>query len=312
MNKPFDLNDDLSDLLDGETVVPFPRRELPQAAEFARIRETVPEFTESCPKCGGTGAFRAWSGRSVGRCFTCQGKGKLTFKTSPEKRAQARQRTQEVKAEVRDTYKAERAWLGQKLASPGLPEGYAKMLRDFQDKLEAGRELTEGQLGVIQRGMARDEEYASRRAQKAQERQAAAPVVDASRIVEAVQRGKKSGLIWVSLRFDGIVIQEAKKHPGVLYVKTGTRDAAYLGKIQDGRFLASRICTPEQQAKIILIASDPAAAAKVYGNLTGSCCVCGRELTNKQSIEEGIGPVCADRVGFTSGGIRVPVEQAPF
>ena len=32
--------------------------------------------------------------------------------------------------------------------------------------------------------------------------------------------------------------------------------------------------------------------AKEFGALYGTCCVCGRTLTNEKSIEDGIGPVC--------------------
>ena len=35
--------------------------------------------------------------------------------------------------------------------------------------------------------------------------------------------------------------------------------------------------------------------AKKYGKETGSCLVCGRTLTNPISIENGIGPICAER-----------------
>jgi hypothetical protein len=36
--------------------------------------------------------------------------------------------------------------------------------------------------------------------------------------------------------------------------------------------------------------------AKKYGALYGTCCVCGRTLTNEESIEAGIGPVCGGRL----------------
>lgn len=36
-------------------------------------------------------------------------------------------------------------------------------------------------------------------------------------------------------------------------------------------------------------------AAKNYGKETGQCLVCGRTLTNPDSIEAGIGPICASR-----------------
>lgn len=35
--------------------------------------------------------------------------------------------------------------------------------------------------------------------------------------------------------------------------------------------------------------------AKQFGVLYGTCCVCGRMLTNESSIADGIGPVCAKR-----------------
>lgn len=35
--------------------------------------------------------------------------------------------------------------------------------------------------------------------------------------------------------------------------------------------------------------------AKAYGKVTGTCCNCGRLLTNEESIEAGIGPICAGK-----------------
>lgn len=35
--------------------------------------------------------------------------------------------------------------------------------------------------------------------------------------------------------------------------------------------------------------------AKEFGALYGTCCVCGRTLTNEASIEAGIGPICAGK-----------------
>lgn len=37
------------------------------------------------------------------------------------------------------------------------------------------------------------------------------------------------------------------------------------------------------------------AAAKEYGKLYGMCCICGRTLTNEESIAQGIGPICAEK-----------------
>lgn len=35
--------------------------------------------------------------------------------------------------------------------------------------------------------------------------------------------------------------------------------------------------------------------AKKYGSLYGTCCVCGRTLTDEKSIAAGIGPICSER-----------------
>ena len=39
-------------------------------------------------------------------------------------------------------------------------------------------------------------------------------------------------------------------------------------------------------------------AAAAFGKLTGTCCVCMRTLTNEESIERGIGPVCLVKAGW--------------
>jgi hypothetical protein len=39
-------------------------------------------------------------------------------------------------------------------------------------------------------------------------------------------------------------------------------------------------------------------AAVRYGRQTGRCSCCGRELTNKASIDAGIGPICASKWGL--------------
>lgn len=46
------------------------------------------------------------------------------------------------------------------------------------------------------------------------------------------------------------------------------------------------------------IAADPRAASVRYGRELGHCGICGRTLTDPDSIANGIGPVCAGRVGW--------------
>lgn len=38
-------------------------------------------------------------------------------------------------------------------------------------------------------------------------------------------------------------------------------------------------------------------AAKHYGKLYGMCMVCGRTLTDEESVTKGIGPVCEEKFG---------------
>lgn len=85
------------------------------------------------------------------------------------------------------------------------------------------------------------------------------------------------------------------KNPGAIYVKDGEQ---YLGKIIAGRFNPVKDCTEEQKASIISVAADPYKAATDYGFRTGVCSCCHRTLTNAESIERGIGPICAEKYGW--------------
>ena len=46
------------------------------------------------------------------------------------------------------------------------------------------------------------------------------------------------------------------------------------------------------------IAADPQAASVRYGREIGACGVCGRTLTDEDSRARGIGPICADKMGW--------------
>jgi hypothetical protein len=56
---------------------------------------------------------------------------------------------------------------------------------------------------------------------------------------------------------------------------------------------------PESLVSILTaIAHDPAQAASNYGHQIGKCGICHRTLSDPESIERGIGPVCADKAGW--------------
>lgn len=112
----------------------------------------------------------------------------------------------------------------------------------------------------------------------------------------ASAKGRNAGK--VSLRFLGANVSYVLKGPnaGCLYAKHGD---VYTGKITlAGEFLPAHGVDAGPVVEALLAAQkDPEAAAIAYGRETGYCSCCGRELTNQQSIDLGIGPICLDRLG---------------
>lgn len=149
--------------------------------------------------------------------------------------------------------------------------------------------LTDGQIAAVVRIMGRPA--------------AAAPVeLTALNGVESVQiafaKATESGLKRPKLRLGDFLLKMAPatgKNAGAIYV---TEQGEYLGKVADGKFHATRDCTDAQRTAIVALCADPLKAAVAYGQETGRCSCCGLELTNPESIERGIGPICAEKYGF--------------
>lgn len=256
-------------------------------------------YQEKCLKCNGTGVFRSWNGFAHGSCFACKGVGHKTYKNSAEDRAKSRAQS------------AARKQRGEQqnltFFSEYHPEEYQWICNNAESFAFAGSmleaikkwgELTEKQLAAVQKCVvsSRDREAARRAAKEA--REAAAPTIQTDALMRAFDTAKKNGLKYPRMRFEGFVVSpagESSKNAGALYVKNGE---TYLGKIADGRFFASRDCSTETAAHVAEIMKDPDAAATAYGMKTGSCSICGLELTNAKSIKRGIGPICAGKYGF--------------
>ena len=111
-------------------------------------------------------------------------------------------------------------------------------------------------------------------------------------------------------RAEGLVLSRAgdfSRNPGAIYVKSDD-DGAYLGKVVDGvykpvlpgrPFVAKVRESADQVAEALaVIAADPKAAAIRFGQKSGNCACCGRALTAKDSVELGIGPICASKWGL--------------
>lgn len=289
-----DLNDDLSDLL-GSPMRPQP---VTPPASYKPAG-----FTETCKKCGGSGQFYSFSsGRSLGQCFACKGRGRMTYKTSPEARATNRSNAQarNVRKQAEKRAEIEQQVEAFKLAQP---DAYAWLLANV-DKFEFATSLwnalrkygslTENQLAAVNRCIDKDTARKTERA----ERVASAPAISCERIEQAFASAKSKGIKRPALRLAEFTFKPAgenSKNAGAIYVTAGND---YLGKVVGGKFLRVRECTEATEAQILEVAANPEAAAVAYGKRTGYCSCCGRTLTNGESIDRGIGPICADKFGW--------------
>lgn len=96
------------------------------------------------------------------------------------------------------------------------------------------------------------------------------------------------------------------KHEGAIRATNGAGfndpDNRYFGMIAtDGRWVPGRDATPAVVQMLKSFAADPEGVAAAYGQRTGSCCFCGRELTDERSTDVGYGPICAGKFGLNWG-----------
>lgn len=67
----------------------------------------------------------------------------------------------------------------------------------------------------------------------------------------------------------------------------------------NGDFLPSKECKPEFIELLDRVEAEGLKAVAEIGILTGNCGICGKMLTNEESIASGIGPICAGKVGYS-------------
>ena len=275
----------------------------PADTTLANAQQYRVEHTENCPACKGSGVFRSYTGRVVGNCFKCKGKGTRTYRTSLEQRqkAAARAAAKRVKAAATVAEQAA-AWLeANPVEADWLRQPVTGTFTFHADMLAAlckYGSLTEKQEAAVRnaaaKSVARKAQWAAERA----ERDANKADVQIERIAVAFDTAKASGLKFPKLHLDAFTFSLASasgRNAGAIYVK---QDDLYLGKIADGKFTRSRDCDAEIEARIVAACADPSAAAEAYGKRTGRCSCCGRELTNEESIARAIGPICARKWGL--------------
>ena len=307
-----DLNDDLSDLLGGETVAPTSLKQPP--ASYAPLEQTV--FAEGCPKCRGTGSFISYSGRNLGPCFACKGAGKNTFKTSPEARAKSRERAAVKRVEKAQavvdaansfyaSYPDEIAWLQQSAKRNASRGGSFTFPADLLEKINQYGELTYSQLDAVRKLMARD-------AERSAERAAAAPAADVSALEKAFAVAREramlpgaKGVFTKPLKLTSGEVSVAISSPkpgskwdGMLFVRDAKDDERKLGYFKGGKFFRQGAATDVEAAAILAVAASPFDAVKAYAQAWSACGICGQTLFNAESIERGIGPICAAKYGW--------------
>jgi len=302
INCSHDFDDAIDDIFGG--LVDAPRHALADA-EVARATRAATTYTENCPSCRGTGQFRSYSGRVVGDCFKCKGKGTQTFKTSSEQRA----KSQANAAALRDRKAATaaeqaNAWLD---ANPVEAEWLREPVKgdftfhaDMLAALVKYGELTERQEAAVRNAAAKSAARKLQWAAERAERDAGAAVLSLEKIRtgfdSAVRFLKRPKLRIADIQFS--LAPATGRNAGCIYV-VRANDDTYLGKItQDDKFITSRDCTAADSETVARVAADPAAAATAHGHEFGNCSCCGRELTNPESVARGIGPICAERWGW--------------
>lgn len=266
-----------------DEIIAAPKKELEPKA-----LEPVKTYFESCPKCRGSGVTK-W-----GPCFRCKGKGGKDYKTSPEQRKQ--RRVNAIRAAV---IKGDNAWKAFAEEHPDVAAwivrsgdsgyGFAMSMRDVVQRYG---HLTERQLTACQNGLAREQEREAQRAKERQEQTATG--VDVSRVRAMITKAQAAGLKRIAVTIGDFRFSPAPEHganTGAIYVKIA---GEYAGKIVGNDFIG-RNTTEAQRNELLRVAADPMAAAKEHGIRTGRCSCCGATLTNAESIELGIGPICASK-----------------
>jgi hypothetical protein len=256
-------------------------------------------FKENCKKCAGSGVWTSYSGYTSRKCFACKGVGYHEFKTDSATRAKNREKAVVYK-ERKETSRVE-AFASQNEAEYNWMVESAPTFSFAQNMLDALKKygaLTEKQLMAVRKCVISSADRAVARAQAQAVRVESAPEVNLSALADAFNSALSKGNKFPRLRLDSFVFTPAPaegKNAGAIYIK---EDGQYLGKVIGNKFLKVRECSEDQEKRIIEASVDPKESAIKYGRIMGACSVCGKTLRDPASIELGIGPICAGKMGW--------------
>ena len=263
--------------------------ELIEEPEQVKVKPASNEKTYPCGQCAGTGLY---SGPRVHQekkhCFACRGRG--FFKTDPRKLEKQRQARAKNRAQQKlDNMSANHDTGLLELFEEFNMLEWNSFAQSMYEQHKEGKAWSEKQVLAAQSMV---EKTRASRKKRAAELKANALEVDLQAIIDLFAKAKDSGYKRPVYRAEGVIISLAPEtgvNAGALYVKDANKQ--YLGKVKDGHYTGKS----EAKEALAVIAKDPRNAAIQYGRRTGTCACCGRSLSNHQSIELGIGPICAQK-----------------
>ena len=251
-----------------------------------------------CQRCNGTGQYTyGYVNLKTVDCGKCRGTGLL--KTSPEQRIKAR--AYSAKAAIRrKKTNVDEFGKREPVALAWLTENKSDFAASLFDQVRRKGYLTEKQLKAVYESIAREEEWAKQREQKATQTQ-----INMTDLLDRFALALKAGIKRPKVNTGDLLFSLAPAHghnAGHVYVKGDKDDYGdrpYLGKITpEGKFFAGRGVEDEVKQRIAEVGADVVTAAKAHGAQHNNCCFCSRDLTTNESVSNGYGPICAKRYGL--------------
>ncbi len=99
----------------------------------------------------------------------------------------------------------------------------------------------------------------------------------------------------------GAITIARKNQDSLCWIKHADAEKV-IGRLTDGGTLTlwqrPGIDMAEATRALLAIEADPEGEAARHGRASGRCSVCSRDLTDPESIERGIGPICAAKFSF--------------
>lgn len=182
----------------------------------------------------------------------------------------------------------------------------------------SNREFAESLIAACERDRlsARQEHWLGVMAQRAtQERPAPQSIGDLQPVIAMFDAAQARGLNRRAILLDGgadvgalriTVAGPNSRNPGSLNVtdRGAWENRRWFGRIdRSGAFHPTqRFAVPASIVESLrAFAANPHETARLYGQRTGNCMFCARELTDGRSLGAGYGPVCADKWGLPWG-----------